>query len=190
MEVNLKHKIGKGLQPHQFIEGMSKNKSSLLDWYNRFDWSSKEDEDYFASLKDHTDLKCLILCTDWCPDVIWNVPVLFRVLEQSRFYTEVLLMEEHLETMDHFLTDGGRGQPIAVFIDSNGTVLGKWGPRPQYIQAVMEQFRSENPDREASDYQEKVSMVRSEIANLYNEGTGYQAVIVLELRKLIESFTK
>ncbi|MFD0693945.1 thioredoxin family protein [Paenibacillus sp. GCM10027628] len=21
------------------------------------------------------DLRCLILCTDWCPDVIWNIPV-------------------------------------------------------------------------------------------------------------------
>ncbi|WP_372662322.1 thioredoxin family protein [Cohnella sp.] len=188
MEINLKHKIGKGLQPQPFIDGMSKNKSSLMDGYNRFAWSSKGDEDFFAALREQTGLKCLILCTDWCPDVIWNVPVLFRVLEQGRIYTEVLLMEEHLETIDHFLTDGGRGQPIAVFIDSNGMVFGKWGPRPQYIQAVMEQFRRENPDREASDYQEKVEKARSEVADMYNAGTGYQSVIVLELRKLIESF--
>ncbi|MEC0240651.1 thioredoxin family protein [Paenibacillus dokdonensis] len=25
-------------------------------------------------------MTCFILCTDWCPDVIWNVPVLFRIM--------------------------------------------------------------------------------------------------------------
>ncbi len=188
MELNLKNKMGIGIQPQQFIDGMTRNKDSLTGWYNKFAWSSRQDEEFFSSLREHAGLRCLILCTDWCPDVIWNVPVLFRALEHGRIYTEILLMEDHLETMDHFLTDGGRGQPIAVFIDTNGTVLGKWGPRPQYIQAVMENFRRENSDREAPDYQEKVAKVRNDIADMYNAGTGYQSVIVQELRKLISNF--
>ncbi|WP_134685333.1 thioredoxin family protein [Brevibacillus migulae] len=184
--MNLKHKMGTGIHAQSFIEGMTRNQDEFLSWYNRFSWKEGE-KSFFDVIGAGKDVHCLILCTDWCPDVIWNVPVLFRVLEQSPITVEVLLMEQHLETMDLFLTDGGRAQPIAVFVDAQGNVLGKWGPRPRYIQAVMEDFRKNNPDREAPDYQENVSRVRTEIAKLYNAGTEYQQVIVQELRQLLST---
>lgn len=184
VQLNLKNKIGTGIQPQQFMDGMTKNKDQFLNWYNLFTWKEKEEEAFFDSKGAIEDLYCLILCTDWCPDVIWNVPVLFRVMEHAKIPTEVLLMEHHLETMDLFLTDGGRAQPIAIFMDSNGYVLGKWGARPRYIQAVMDNFRKHNPDREASDYQEKVANVRKEIALIYNSGTGYHDAIIQELKQV------
>lgn len=184
MQLNLKHKTGMGIQPKQFMDGMTKNKDQFINLYNRFTWNEKEEVAFFDSKGAIEDLYCFILCTDWCPDVIWNVPVLFRVMEHAKIPTEVLLMEQHLETMDLFLTDGGRAQPIAIFMDSEGNVLGKWGARPRYIQAVMDEFRKLNPDREAPDYQEKVANVRKEIALIYNSGTGYQDVIIQELKQL------
>lgn len=66
----------------------------------------------------------------------------------------------HLETMDLFLTDGGRAQPIAVILKKSGEVLGRWGARPAYIQAVMDHFEATHPDKQAPDYQE--SLNRSE----------------------------
>jgi len=184
--LQLKHKVGTGIQPQVFIEGMTRNREEFLSWYNRFSWK-EGDKSFFEAIGAGKDIHCLILCTDWCPDVIWNVPVLFRVLEQCPITVEVLLMEQHLDTMDLFLTDGGRAQPIAVFVDAQGHVLGKWGPRPRYIQAVMEDFRKQNPDREAPDYQEQVSRVRADIAQLYRAGTEYQHVIIRELRQLLSS---
>jgi hypothetical protein len=187
VQLNLKHKIGTGIPPLQFIDGMMKNKEQFLAWYNRFTWNDKKEKEFFDSLGTNETFYCLILCTDWCPDVIWNVPVLFRMLEHSKIPTEVLLMDQHLETMDLFLTNGGRAQPIAVFMDSKGDILGQWGARPQYIQLVMDQFRKNNPDREAPDYQEKVAKIRSEIAELYNCGTDYQAVIIQELHQIFST---
>jgi hypothetical protein len=187
VQTNLKHKIGTGIQPQQFIEGMTKNKEQFLAWYNRFTWDGKEEKGFFDYLNANEALYCLILCTDWCPDVIWNVPVLFRVMEHCKIPTEVLIMEHHLETMDLFLTNGGRAQPIAIFMDSKGDMLGKWGARPQYIQTVMDEFRQNNPDRESPDYQEKVANIRSEIAQLYNYGTDYQALIIQELYQLFST---
>lgn len=183
-QLNLQHKIGTGITPQQFIDGMTKNTDSFISWYNRFTWNNYEDKAFFDSKGESEKLHCLILCTDWCPDVIWNVPVLFKVMEHAKIPTEVLLMEEHLETMDLFLTDGGRAQPIAVILNSKGDVLGKWGARPKYIQAVMDEFRKHNPDREAPDYQEKVRNARKEISQIYDSGTDYQDVIVQELRQL------
>jgi hypothetical protein len=186
MIINLLHKIGSGLHPTMFIDGMTRNHDRLLDLYNQFKWSPNE-EHYFRGLRGHDYFRCFIICTDWCPDVIWNAPVLFQVLEYAQIPTEVLIMEQHVDIMDQFLTNGGRAQPIAIFTDVNGDVLGKWGPRPQYIQELMEQFRRDNPDRDAPDYQERIVNKRNEIAEIYNKGTEYQTVIMQELHQLFVS---
>jgi hypothetical protein len=196
--LNLKHKIGQGISPKHFMDGMQirvmelsgipNTKEQCIANYENFKWLSEDDKLFFSSYNERVDLYCLILCTDWCPDVIWNVPVLFRVMEQSRVSTEVLLMEEHLETMEHFLTDGGRAQPIAVFMKKNGDVVGSWGARPAYIQAVMDQFKKSYPNKQHPDYQDNINQVYRKIGELYHDGNQYQDVMLQELKERFTAF--
>jgi hypothetical protein len=188
MSKNVANKLNKGISPQQFIDSMQKNKEAFLEWYNRFEWGNGEDREFFESLNNRDDLRCLILAADWCGDVVRNVPVVFRALEGSGIPTEVLIMEEHTDTMDQFLTMGGRAIPIVIFADTGGHVLGQWGPRPSHVQEAMIAFKQANPDREAPDYQEKLAETRKEMGRRYGEGTDYQQTIVQELRKLLESF--
>ena len=187
MGKNVADKLNKGISPQQFIDSMQKNKEAFLDWYNRFEWGSEEDREFFESLNNRDDLRCLILMADWCGDVVRNVPVVFRALENSGIPVEVLVMEEHLDTMDQFLTMGGRSIPVVIIADTGGHVLGTWGPRPVYVQEPMVAFKQANPDREAPDYQDNLTETRKEIRRRYGEGTGYQQTIVQELHKLLAS---
>lgn len=187
MAKNLASTLGKGISPQQFMDGMEKNKEAFADWYNRFEWPSGEDREFFESFRNRDDIRCLILAADWCGDVVRNVPVVFRALENS-IPVEVLVMEQHLDVMDQFLTMGGRSIPVVIFADTGGFVLGQWGPRPEHVQAVMRKFKEANPDREAPDYNENIQVARAEMGRQYGEGTGYQAVIVKELRDLLSSF--
>lgn len=188
MAKDLASKLGTGLKPQQFIDSMEKNQEQFLDWHNKFEWENEDVKYYFESLKNRDDLRCLILAADWCGDVVRNIPVVFRALENSGIPTEVLVMEQNLDVMDQFLTYGGRSIPVVIFTDTGGYVLGKWGPRPKHVQAVMAAFKQENPDREAADYNDKLQATRAEMMRQYGEGTGYQKVIVQELRELIASF--
>jgi hypothetical protein len=188
MGINLANKWGTGLKPEQFIEGMTKNKEAFLDWYERFTWESEDDRQFFASLRHRDDVRCQILAADWCGDVVRNVPVLFRALAEAEIPTEVLIMEENLDVMDQFLTMGGRAIPIAIFTDTGGHVLGKWGPRPAHVQAVMVAFKQANPDRNAPGYEEKIKVAREELRKKYGENTEYQTVIVKELREVLSVF--
>lgn len=193
-QLNLKHKIGAGISANQFMDGMRTLTMELSDIpntreqfhrnYEEFQWQHESDQRFFADVQDKRGLYCLILCTDWCPDVIWNVPVLFRVMEQAGIPTEVLLMEEHQETMDLFLVDGGRPQPIAVLLNDRGEVVGRWGARPAYIQSVMDKFRRSHPDRQSPHYQENISNVYREIGQLYHDVDRYQDAMIAELRAL------
>lgn len=196
--LNLTHKIGQGISPQQFMDDMQiraiensnipNTKEQFISIYENFTWTQEDQKVFFTALSNRSDLHCLILCTDWCPDVIWNVPILFRVMEQSRISTEVLLMEKHMETMDLFLTNGGRAQPIAVFLNASGDVLGRWGARPAYIQAVMDRFKKNNPDKQEADYKEKLNQIYREIGELYHASNEYQEVMLHELRDLFTTF--
>ena len=201
--LNLKHKIGQGISAQQFMDGMQvremklsnllNTKERLISYYENFLWARDEDKSFFDSLAENTentDMHCLILCTDWCPDVIWNVPVLLRVMEQTKIPTEVLLMEQHLETMDLFLTRGGRAQPIAVILNAEGDVLGHWGARPRYIQGVMDEFKQNNPDRDAPEYHQKLDDIYRNIGEIYNSDNKYQEVIIQELRDMFSRFPR
>ncbi|BBH21784.1 thioredoxin [Paenibacillus baekrokdamisoli] len=187
MSKSVASKLNKGISPQQFIDTMQKNKEAFLDWSNRFEIESEDDREFFESLNNRDDLRCLILMAEWCGDVVRNVPVIFKTLAITGIPTEVLIMEEHMDTMEEFLTMGGRAVPIVIFADTGGHVLGQWGPRTSYIQEPMVAFKQENPDREAADYQEKLGLVRQEIGRRYGEGTEYQQVIVQELHKLLAS---
>jgi hypothetical protein len=188
MSKNVSAKLGKGLNPQQFIDAMTKNKEQFESWYNQFEWKNEDDRAFFEQLNNRDDLRCLILAADWCGDVVRNVPVVFRALENSGMPVEVFIMEEHTDLMDQFLTMGGRAIPIVIFADTGGFVLGHWGPRPKHVQEVMVEFKKNNPDREAPDYQEKIAAARQEMGRRYGEGTGYQDTIVKELRELISTF--
>lgn len=186
MSKNVGSKIGKGITPKQFIEGMTQNKDQFIAWKEQFQWPSEDDKEFFESLNNRDDLRCLILMADWCGDAVRNIPVVFNALADSGIPIEVLIMEEHLDTMDQFLTFGGRSIPIVIIADSGGFVLGQWGPRPAHVQAVMAEFKATNPDREAADYGEKMAEVRKNILAKYGEGADYQKYIVAELRDLLE----
>ncbi|QTH40215.1 thioredoxin family protein [Cohnella sp. LGH] len=178
-------KLHKGLSPNQFMEGMTKNRETFESWLNRFEWHTAELEEFYDSLNNRDDLRCMIIAADWCGDVVRNVPVVFKAMEKAGIPTEVLIMEENLDLMDQHLTMGGRAIPVVLFIDTGGHLLGKWGARPKYVQEVMTAFKTENTDREAPDYQEKLNAARQEIGRRYGEDNAYQKVILEEIRDIL-----
>lgn len=192
--INLKHEVGRGISPRQFMDGMQTltmelsdipdTRATFLVNYEQFHWRHQSDERFFSGVAEKSGLYCLILTTDWCPDVIWNVPVLLRVTEQAGIPVEILPMEEHLETMDLFLIDGGKAQPIALLLNASGDVIGKWGARPAYIQSVMDKFKRDHPDRQSPEYKEGISDVYRQIGALYHDVARYQDAMIAELRAL------
>lgn len=188
MAINVAHKFGKGVKPEAFVAGMNKNQEQFQAWAQAFSWPSEEDREFFASFRFRDDLRCLILAAEWCGDVVRNVPVILNLLKETEIPTEILIMEEHLDVMDEFLTMGGRAIPVVIFADTGGHVMGTWGPRPKHVQEIMVAFKQQNPDRNAPDYEEKIKVAREQMLQRYGEGAGYQAVIVKEVRELLSTF--
>lgn len=190
LAIHVSQYIGTGITPQRFMEGMTRNQDKFLGWYESFAWPSKEDREFFAGIREgktwQGGLRCLILMADWCGDVVRNVPVVFRAMEEAGVPVDVLILEEHLDLMDeHFLTMGGRSVPVVIFVDSSGDVIHRWGPRPAYVQEPMVEFKRTHPDKSSPDYESDLAATRTEIMNRYGTGTGYQADILREIREIL-----
>lgn len=184
MTANLLEKFDQGLTPNQFVEKMTKNQEQFKDWYQQFTWQDTTQQAFFEH-ETPTGIRCLAIAADWCGDVVRNLPVVFRLIETAKIPMRVLVMEEHLDVMDQFLTMGGRSIPVVLFLNDAGDVIGRWGPRPTYVQEPMVKFKQENTDKDAPDYQDKLTETRQEIRRRYGTGTTYQSLIVNEIQEIL-----
>lgn len=80
----------------------------------------------------------LVLTEAWCGDSSQVLPVIDLMAEaSSRIKLRILLRDEHLGLMDHYLTQGGRSIPKLIAVDPKGTELFTWGPRPKAAQEMV-----------------------------------------------------
>jgi hypothetical protein len=185
MSKQVASKLNQGISPRQFMDGMEKNKDAFHRNYEQFAWPSDELREYFESLNNRDDLRAMIITADWCGDALRSVPIAFRALEAGGVPTEVMILEQHYDLIDQFLTLGGRSIPVVLIVDTGGAVLGQWGPRPERVQEVMIAFKEANPDREAPTYQENLTVAREEMKRRYGEASDYTPAVLQELQDLI-----
>lgn len=85
----------------------------------------------------------LIITEPWCGDAAQCVPALEKLaLCSSNIQTKYILRDENPEVMDAYLTNGGRSIPKLICLDEQLQEVFTWGPRPDVIQAVMNDLKA------------------------------------------------
>jgi len=92
-----------------------------------------------------TKWRWIMLAESWCGDVAQVGPVIAQIAESSEnIEFSVALRDKNLNLMDQFLTNGGRSIPKLICFDaSTYQVIGSWGPRPQALQVLLNNWSSE-----------------------------------------------
>lgn len=86
----------------------------------------------------------MVLTEPWCGDSAQCLPHLAVLAGLNPLVTlRLILRDQNLDIMDHFLTGGSRSIPRLVAFTEQGEVLFQWGPRPRAAQAVFDQARAE-----------------------------------------------
>jgi hypothetical protein len=82
--------------------------------------------------------RLLVINEDWCGDASNTVPVIARLAQAvPGIDLRIVKRDENPELMDAFLTNGSRSIPLAIVLRPNWTVAGRWGPRPDELQAFV-----------------------------------------------------
>ena len=112
----------------------------------RLDKTSKLTEDTLTKIKDVEEKQTWIVLTEgWCGDAAHNIPVLNKMAEENpNIDLQLVLIDENLDLMDNFLTNGGRSIPKLIAVDQNKEVLFTWGPRPSVATKMIADYKAEH----------------------------------------------
>ena len=97
-----------------------------------------------ALLKVKSDFVFLILTEGWCGDAAQNLPVLNAIeCASENIELKLVLRDENLELIDHYLTNGGRAIPKLICIETSSlNELFTWGPRPKELLKITSNFNN------------------------------------------------
>lgn len=113
----------------------------------RWDKTLKFGKEAIAQISEvNQKINWLVLTESWCGDASPALPVMHKVAELNpNISLKVILRDEHIELMNHFLTNGGMSIPKLIAIDDNsGEVIGDWGPRSIAATKLVEEHKAEH----------------------------------------------
>lgn len=120
----------------------------------------------------------LMITEPWCGDAAQCVPALEKLaLCSPNIQTKYILRDENLEVMDAYLTNGGRSIPKLICLDEQLQEVFTWGPRPDVIQAVMNDLKANGVT--------EIAQIVEAIQKAYNDNK--QAGIYDELAAVLNS---
>ena len=112
-------------------------------------------------------LNVLVLAEDWCGDVINNLPVLGRLIEQtSKLIARIFLRDQNDDLMNLYLNHGQfKSIPVFAFFDHEFNPLAHLIERPATVTEAMNEKRKEifarhpewgSPDQSPAEMPEEV----------------------------------
>ncbi|RYZ55926.1 MAG: thioredoxin family protein [Sphingobacteriales bacterium] len=137
---------GKTTGPDQspaLIHYTSLNLHRMLRWEKTF-----ELPEAVAALAKKVPVQTWWVITEpWCGDSSQILTILHKIAAASEMniYLRIVLRDENPGIMDKYLTHGSRSIPKLVAIDQLGNELFTWGPRPQKVQQIVDQWKAD-PD--------------------------------------------
>ncbi|MEO8252770.1 MAG: thioredoxin family protein [Flavobacterium sp.] len=89
----------------------------------------------------------IVISEGWCGDAAQLVPIFDKMTQVSegKIELKIVLRDDNLELMDHFLTNKGRAIPKLIVINKKTSgALAHWGPRPKGASDLVENYKKEH----------------------------------------------
>lgn len=142
-----------GISMAEYMDRMKTNlKEGSFEIYNNF--PIDENDELIALLKEKKP-HILAITEDWCGDAMLNNPIIRKIAEAAQLDIRCVYRDEDTDLIDRYLTNGGRAIPIYLFLDQNGQVIGKWGPRAPELQQMVVEARAKLPEKDDPTFEEK-----------------------------------
>ena len=94
-----------------------------------------------------TEQHWLLITEPWCGDAAQLLPIFNKMslASEGKIEMKIVLRDEHLELMDHFLTNNARAIPKLIVIDKNTyEALAHWGPRPKGAVELIQNYKKQH----------------------------------------------
>lgn len=137
----------------EYMEQMTtKLKEPSFKVYESFNVNS---EDEVIQLLQAKKPHILAITEDWCGDAMLNNPVIRKIAEAAELEIRCAFRDADTDLIDRYLTNGGRAIPIYLFLNDQGEVIAKWGPRAPELQQLVMEMRAELPEKDDPSFEQK-----------------------------------
>lgn len=149
----------------EYMEQMNTHlKEPSFKVYEKF--NVNPDDEVFALLKAQKP-HILAITEDWCGDAMLNNPVIRKIAEAADLEIRCAFRDADTDLIDRYLTNGGRAIPIYLFLNQEGEVIGKWGPRAPELQQMVTDMRAELPAKDDPTFEEKQKQMYTTMQEKY-----------------------
>lgn len=144
---------------------------------------NKEDE-IFQLLKEKP-IHILTITEDWCGDAMLNNAVMRKIAEEADIDIRCVYRDEDTSLIDRYLTNGGRAIPIYLFLNEEGEVIGKWGPRAPELQKLVEEGRAKLPPKDDPQFEQKQKELYTNLQNEFVENPQCAQWVYEDIKKAL-----
>lgn len=138
--MNLASEYNMALPYQEYVDMLGNNLNIHELHYKKFSIDKK----IAAKISGYKRLIILIITEPWCGDSLALLPIIRKIAEvNGRWGIKILLRDSNLEIMDQFLSRSVRSIPIFLFLDDQGELLFRWGPRPEATAQIFENHREQ-----------------------------------------------
>ncbi len=131
-----------GLTFDEYAADLRVHRQELADHYRRLTDVVTE----VADASPLAELRTLAIVEDWCPDCVFNLPIVARLAEAGRAPLRIVRRPDCRPLADAFPGRGGVSRiPTLIFLDRTDRVLGHWSERCAASQAWLDAFTREHP---------------------------------------------
>lgn len=120
-------------------------KEPSFEVYNKFEIN---ENDEFIQLLKEKNPHILTITEDWCGDAMLNNAVIRKIAEAANLDIRCAFRDADTDLIDRYLTNGGRAIPIYLFLNEEGEVIAKWGPRAPELQQLVVDSRAKLPEKD------------------------------------------
>ncbi|MBI1846318.1 MAG: thioredoxin family protein [Candidatus Rokubacteria bacterium] len=160
-----RERFAQGMTPQQYLDQMGQNKDQFVKFLGEI---TIKPEDRQALEKLGKRLNVMVITEDWCGDALYNVPVLFKLVEGNpNVETRVFLRDKNPDLIDQYLNKGiFKSIPVFAFFDEHMNEVARLIERPQGLtdqleKAMLETRRRTRAENVAPWRQVVVDEVRS-----------------------------
>ena len=115
----------------------------------RLEKTAKLNQELCFALATTQPQKWMVLVEGWCGDAAQSLPWIAEMANASdKIDLHILFRDKNLDTMDQFLTNGGRSIPKLIALNEQDEVVFTWGPRPQKLQDIRTEMLEQNQSKE------------------------------------------
>jgi hypothetical protein len=121
--------------------------------YTKLNWSRSSRAEKFVAGEDFINasgvkipagMRWYAISEYWCGDSAQVMPVIARVADGLGIPLRVFYRDEFPEVIENYLTNGGKAVPKLIAVDGNGNDFFTWGPRPEYMQKFVAEYKAAN----------------------------------------------